>query len=172
MVENHLTTCLKAFLVTYFMGKVTVSNVSILKSQMCPSWPRKKGSGQDEALGDSIEQVPKRHKYPLKQVAVLTNRDQKLYSCANRSWSSWTRFDSQQGLMSRWATRNTFMAYFFNAYTTGDSHSSEPFFTQVNHLVSSNRISKQVMNPADFSTLKIWDKSDHWFKSYGSKVNF
>ena len=56
--------------------------------------------------------------------------------------------------------------------TTGDSHSSEPFFTQVNHLVSSNRISKQVMNPADFSTLKIWDKSDHWFKSYGSKVNF
>ena len=104
--------------VTYFIGKVTVPNVSILKSQMCPPWPRKKGSGQDEALGESIEQVPKRHKYPLKQVAVLTNRDQKLYSCANRSWSSWTRFDSQQGLMSRWATRNTSVASFLNIYTT------------------------------------------------------
>ena len=66
--------------------------------------------------------------------------------------------------------------FFYNmrlgAFYTEGSHSSEPFFTQVNHLVSSNRISKQVMNPADFSTLKIWDKSDHWFKSYGSKVNF
>ena len=61
---------------------------------------------------------------------------------------------------------------FKNMPITGDSHSSEPFFTQVNHLVSSNRISKQVMNPADFSTLKIWDKSDHWFKSYGLKVDF
>ena len=45
-------------------------------------------------------------------------------------------------------------------YTEG-SHSSEPFFTQVNHLISSNRFSKQVMNPADFPTLKIWDQSDH-----------
>ena len=106
------------FGVTYFIGKVTVPNVSILKSQMCPSWPRKKGSGQDEALGESIEQVPKKHKYPLKQVSVLTNRDQKLYRCANRSRSSWTCFDSQQGLMSRRATRNTFVASFLNVYTT------------------------------------------------------
>ena len=45
--------------------------------------------------------------------------------------------------------------------TTEGSHSSEPFFTQVNHLISSNRFSKQVMNPADFPTLKIWDQSDH-----------
>ena len=44
---------------------------------------------------------------------------------------------------------------------TEGSHSSEPFFTQVNHLISSNRFSKQVMNPADFPTLKIWDQSDH-----------
>ena len=61
-------------------------------------------------------------------------------------------------------------------YTEG-SHSSEPFFTQVNHLISSNRFSKQVMNPADFPTLKIWDQSDHWLKSYGqnlfwSQINF
>ena len=104
--------------VTYFMGKVTVPNVSILKSQMCPPWPRKKGSGQDEALGESIEQVPKMHKNPLKQVAVLTNRDQKLYRCTTRSRSSWTRFDSQQGLMSRWVSRNTFVASFWNVYTT------------------------------------------------------
>ena len=72
--------------VTYFISKVTVPNVSILKSQMCPSWPRKKGSGQDKALGESIEQVPKRHKCPLKHVSVMTNQDQKLYSCANRIW--------------------------------------------------------------------------------------
>ena len=92
---------------------------------MCPSWspkrvhpdPEKKGSGQEVALGESIEQVPKMHKYPLKQVAVLTNRDQKLYRCANRSRSSWTRFDSQQGLMSRWATRNTFVASYLNVYS-------------------------------------------------------
>ena len=55
--------------------------------------------------------------------------------------------------------------------TTEGSHSSEPFFTQVNHLISSNRFSKQVMNPADFPTLKIWDQSDHWLRSYGWKVN-
>jgi len=57
------------------------------------------------------------------------------------------------------------------ARTTEGSHSSEPFFTQVNHLISSNRFSKQVMNPADFPTLKIWDQSDHWLRSYGWKVN-
>ena len=55
---------------------------------------------------------------------------------------------------------------------TEGSHSSEPFFTQVNHLISSNLFSKQVINPADLSTLKIWDQSDHWFQSYGPKVNF
>ena len=102
VVEYHLTTCLKAFLDSHLLYKqgnspkrvhLEVPNVSILTP--------KKGSRQDEALGESIEQVPKRHKYPLKQVAVLTNQDQKLYRCANRSRSSWTRFDSQQGLMSR-----------------------------------------------------------------------
>ena len=74
--------------------------------------------------------------------------------------------------LENYKNRPTFTLPTVQQMTTGDSHSSEPFFTQVNHLVSSNRISKQVMNPADFSTLKIWDKSDHWFKSYGSKVNF
>ena len=103
VVEYHLTTCLKGFFdshLLYGQGDspkcvhFEVPNVSTLT-------PKKKGSGQDEALGDSIEHVPKMHKYPLKQVAVLTNRDQKLYRFANRSRSSWTRFDSQQGLMSR-----------------------------------------------------------------------
>ena len=31
-------------------------------------------------------------------------------------------------------------------------------------------ISKQAEKHADFSTLKIWDKSDRWLKSYGQKV--
>ena len=86
------------------------------------------------------------------------------------------QIEAEQGNVSVYHERQAALssqkvAAFSRPYT-GDSHSSEPFFTQVNHLVSSNRISKQVMNPADFSTLKIWDKSDHWFKSYGSKVNF
>ena len=33
-----------------------------------------------------------------------------------------------------------------------------------------NFISEQATNHADFSTLKIWDRSVHWFKSYGQKV--
>ena len=31
-------------------------------------------------------------------------------------------------------------------------------------------ISKQATNHADFFTLKIWDQSVHWLKSYGQKV--
>ena len=53
-----------------------------------------------------------------------------------------------------------------------------PFFNcaQVNlHWISKKCFcgcSKQVINPADFATLKIWVQSDHWFKSYDQKVNF
>ena len=39
------------------------------------------------------------------------------------------------------------------------------FFTQVDHLLSTNCFSKQAMNHADFFTLKIWTQSDHWLKS-------
>ena len=52
------------------------------------------------------------------------------------------------------------------------SHSNEPFVIQPSHLILSNCFSKQVINPADFASLKIWDQSDNWFKSYGQKVNF
>ena len=48
----------------------------------------------------------------------------------------------------------------------------QPFFTQVNHLVSTYCFSKQATNPSDFSILKIWDQSVDWLKSYGQKVNF
>ena len=33
-----------------------------------------------------------------------------------------------------------------------------------------NCFSKQAEEHADFSTLKIWDQSDRWLKSYGQKV--
>ena len=33
-----------------------------------------------------------------------------------------------------------------------------------------NRFSKQAEKHADFSTLKIWDQSDRWLKSYGQKI--
>ena len=59
-----------------------------------------------------------------------------------------------------------------NPSYTGVYHSNEPFVTQPSHLILSNCFSKQVINPADFATLKIWDQSDNWFKSYGQKVNF
>ena len=32
------------------------------------------------------------------------------------------------------------------------------------------RISKQAANHSDFYTLKIWDQSVHWLKSYSQKV--
>ena len=35
-----------------------------------------------------------------------------------------------------------------------------------------NCISKQAANHADFYTLKIWDQSVHWLKSYDQKVSF
>ena len=47
------------FGVTYFMGKVTVPNVSILKSQMCPSWPRKKGPGRTRHLVRALSKCPR-----------------------------------------------------------------------------------------------------------------
>ena len=56
-------------------------------------------------------------------------------------------------------------------YTVG-SRPSGSFFTQVDHLFSANSFSKQVINLADFFTLKISEPSDHWLKSYGQKVNF
>ena len=52
------------------------------------------------------------------------------------------------------------------------SHSNGPFVFQVGHLILTNSFSKEVINPADISTPKIWDQSDNWFKSYGQKVNF
>lgn len=36
-------------------------------------------------------------------------------------------------------------------------------FSEPHHIISPNGFSKQVINPADFSTLKIWDQSDRWF---------
>ena len=52
------------------------------------------------------------------------------------------------------------------------SHSNGPFVFQPGHLILTNSFSKEVINPADISTPKIWDQSDNWFKSYGQKVNF
>ena len=45
--------------VTYFISKVTVPNVSILKSQMCPSWPRKKGPGRTRHLVRALSKCPR-----------------------------------------------------------------------------------------------------------------
>ena len=56
--------------------------------------------------------------------------------------------------------------------TTEVSHSNGPFVFQPGHLILTNSFSKEVINPADISTPKIWDQSDNWFKSYGQKVNF
>ena len=52
------------------------------------------------------------------------------------------------------------------------SQSNEPCVIQLSHLILSNCFSNQVINPADFATLKIWDQLDNWFKSYGHKFNF
>ena len=49
---------------------------------------------------------------------------------------------------------------------------TRPFVFQPGHLIFENCISKQAINQADFSTLKILGQSDHWFKSYGQKYNF
>ena len=54
--------------------------------------------------------------------------------------------------------------------TTGASLSNGPFVFQPGHLILTNSFSKEVINPADISTPKIWDQSDNWFKSYGHKV--
>ena len=43
---------------------------------------------------------------------------------------------------------------------TEDSRSSGSFFTQVDHLFSTNCFSKPAMNFTDFSTLKILTQSD------------
>ena len=56
--------------------------------------------------------------------------------------------------------------------STEVSHSNGPFVFQPGHLILTNSFSKEVINPADISTPKIWDQSDNWFKSYGQKVNF
>ena len=55
---------------------------------------------------------------------------------------------------------------------TEHSRPSGSFFTEVDHLFSTNGLSKQAMNHADFFTLKIWTQSDNFLKSYGLKVNF
>ena len=51
-------------------------------------------------------------------------------------------------------------------FTTGHFRPIESFFTQVDHIFSTNCFSKQVMDCADFFNLKIWTQSDHWLANF------
>jgi len=50
-------------------------------------------------------------------------------------------------------TTNVFSSFLI----TEGSHLTEPFFIQVNHLISSNGFSKQVINPADEKSFCLMD---------------
>ena len=75
----------------------------------------------------------------------------------------------QKNEKQNWVQRK--QCCYLGSLATEDSRPSGSFFTQVDHLFLANSFSKQVINPADFVTLKISDPSDHWFKSYGQKVD-
>ena len=52
---------------------------------------------------------------------------------------------------------------------TGDFHSSEPFFTQVNYVFFKNSLSKQAINRTDFSTENLESIK---LTIYGRKVQY
>ena len=90
------------------------------QSQMCPFWspkcvhldPEKKGPGRTRHLVRALSKCPR-------CISIPWNRLQ----CWPTGTKSYTvvqteHFDRRQGPMSRWATRNTFLASLFNVYTT------------------------------------------------------
>ena len=68
--------------------------------------------------------------------------------------------------------KKSIVIFFCCVLFTEVSQSKGPFVAQTGHLRFANFISKQAINQEDFSTLKIWDQSYNWLRSYGQKVNF